>query len=617
MWMRKKKYSIGVIIIRSFDKFRQQPFVIEKKDFPCTNGIQSKIRKTREKEGIGLKFSEFIYERPNIEKLKASFQQALQSFQKASSAEEQDEAMKEINKLRNDFSTMAQICYIRHTIDTNDEFYKQEQDFFDEVEPIVKGLVNDYYRALVSSPFRSQLEEKWGKQLFALAETELKTYSPDIVEDLQLENKLTSEYTKLVASAKIFFEGEERTLAQLQPFVESPDREMRKRASEARFAFFQEHEEKLDEIYDQLVKVRTAIAQKLGFKNFVELGYARLGRTDYNAEMVAKFRKQVEKHIVPIAVKLRERQRARIGVEKLKYYDEAFVFPTGNPTPKGDANWIIENGKKMYEELSPETGEFFRYMIDHELMDLVAKKGKAGGGYCTYIENYKAPFIFSNFTGTSGDIDVLTHEAGHAFQVYESRHYEIPEYIWPTLEACEIHSMSMEFFTWPWMKLFFGEDAEKYKFYHLSDALLFLPYGVAVDEFQHFVYENPNATPAERKQAWRKIEKKYMPTRDYDGNDYLERGGFWQRQSHIYTNAFYYIDYTLAQICAFQFWKRSRENYEEAWNDYLTLCRQGGSKPFTELVRVANLISPFEDGCVQSVVGEIEQWLNSVDDRQL
>ncbi|TCL49249.1 M3 family oligoendopeptidase [Thermolongibacillus altinsuensis] len=365
------------------------------------------------------------------------------------------------------------------------------------------------------------------------------------------------------------------------------------------------------------MKVRTNMAKKLGFENFVELGYARLGRTDYNAEMVAKFREQVKEFIVPIAVKLRERQQERIGVDKLKYYDEAFAFKTGNPTPKGDAKWIIENGKKMYQELSPETDEFFRFMIDHELMDLVAKKGKASGGYCTYIENYKAPFIFSNFTGTSSDIDVLTHEAGHAFQVYESRHFEIPEYNWPTLEACEIHSMSMEFFTWPWMELFFKEDTEKYKFNHLSSALLFLPYGVAVDEFQHFVYENPDITPAERKQAWREIEKKYMPTRDYDGNDYLERGGFWQRQSHIYTTAFYYIDYTLAQICAFQFWKRSRENYKEAWNDYVKLCREGGSKPFTELVRVANLISPFEDGCVQSVVGEIECWLNSVDDKQL
>ncbi len=576
-----------------------------------------KLERTVGKEGICLKFTDFQYERPNMEEIKTKFQAALQTFQQAETAEAQNEAMKQINAIRNDFSTMANICNIRHTVDTNDEFYKQEQDFFDEVEPVMKGLVNDYYKALVHSTFRAELEKKWGKQLFALAETELKTFSPEIIEDLQTENKLTSEYTKLVASAKIFFEGEEWTLAQLQPFAESPNREMRKRASEARVAFFKEHEEKFDDIYDQLVKVRTNIAKKLGFKNFVELGYARLGRTDYNAEMVAKFREQVKEWIVPVAVKLRERQRERIGVEKLKYYDEAFVFPTGNPTPKGNANWIIENGKKMYEELSPETGEFFRYMIEHELMDLVAKKGKASGGYCTYIENYKAPFIFSNFTGTSGDIDVLTHEAGHAFQVYESRHYEIPEYNWPTFEACEIHSMSMEFFTWPWMELFFKEDAEKYRFHHLSSALLFLPYGVAVDEFQHFVYENPAVTPEERKQAWREIEKKYMPTRDYDGNDYLERGGFWQRQGHIYTTAFYYIDYTLAQICAFQFWKRSRENHQEAWKDYLALCQQGGSKSFTELVKVAGLISPFEEGCVQSVIGEIESWLNSIDDKQL
>lgn len=569
------------------------------------------------KKGQSMKFSEFRYERPDIAQLQASFQEALDSFRRAGSAALQHEAMKRINELRRRYSTMANLCHIRHTIDTNDEFYKKEQDFFDETEPIVKGLVNDYYRALVSSPFRAELEQVWGKQLFALAETQLKTYAPAIVEDLQKENKLASEYTKLIASAKIMFEGEERTLAQLQPFVESPDRTMRQRASEARFSFFTDHEKELDELYDELVHVRTAIARKLGFKNFVELGYARLGRTDYNADMVAGYRRQVKTYIVPLAAKLRERQRQRIQVDRLTYYDEPFMFPSGNPAPKGDAAWIVDNGRRMYEELSPETGEFFRYMVEHELMDLVAKKGKAGGGYCTYIDDYKAPFIFSNFTGTSGDIDVLTHEAGHAFQVYESRHYDIPEYNWPTLEACEIHSMSMEFFTWPWMELFFGEDADKYRFAHLSDALLFLPYGVAVDEFQHAVYENPDMTPAERKSVWRNIEKAYLPTRDYAGHDYLERGGFWQRQGHIYTDPFYYIDYTLAQVCAFQFWKRAQEDRESAWRDYVALCRLGGSRPFTELVKSANLKSPFADGAVASVVGHIERWLDSVDDKAL
>ncbi|MHC0038637.1 M3 family oligoendopeptidase [Pseudoneobacillus sp. C159] len=564
-----------------------------------------------------MRFEDYVYIRPNMDEVKETFQLALTQFTSASHIEEQNKAMSQINSIRANLSTMFNLVYIRHSIDTNDEFYKAEQDYIDEISPEVEGLVSKYYEALVVSPFRAELEQKWGRQLFDLAEGQLKTFHPDIIPLLQKENKLSSQYTKLVASAKIMFEGEERTLAQLTPFAESKDRDMRKHANEKKFGFFKENEEKFDQIYDELVKVRTEIAQKLGYKNFVELGYYRMSRTDYNAEMVANFRNQVKEFIVPIATKLKERQRQRLGVAQLKYYDEDFKFESGNATPKGSPEWIIENGQKMYQDLSKETGEFFNFMQENNLMDLVAKKGKAGGGYCTYIDQYKAPFIFSNFNGTSGDIDVLTHEAGHAFQVYSSRHFEIPEYIWPTYEACEIHSMSMEFFTWPWMELFFKEDTDKYKFSHLSSSLLFLPYGVSVDEFQHWVYENPNATPAERKQAWRDIEKKYMPHKDYDGNEYLESGGFWQRQGHIYNSPFYYIDYTLAQICAFQFWKKSRENMEQAWGDYTHLCGLGGSLSFTHLVKEAGLISPFDDGCVESVVGEIENWLNSVDDQKL
>lgn len=564
-----------------------------------------------------MKFEEYTYVRPSLDDVKTQFESTIEKFNAASSVDEQITAMKEINDIRNDLGTMFNLCYIRHSVDTNDEFYKTEQDYMDEIAPEVEGFVTKYYEALVKSEFRPELEKKFGHQLFALAETQLKVFSPEIVSLMQQENKLSSEYTKLVASAKIPFEGEERTLAQMEPFTESVDREIRKKASEARFAFFAENEKEFDRIYDELVKVRSEIAQKLGYKNFVELAYLRMNRTDYNAAMVKNFRDQVKEFIVPIASKLKERQRARIGVDALKYYDEGFNFKTGNAAPKGDPDWIIQNGQIMYDELSKETGEFFSYMRETGLMDLVAKKGKAGGGYCTFIENYKAPFIFSNFNGTSGDIDVLTHEAGHAFQVYSSRHYDIPEYYWPTYEACEIHSMSMEFFTWPWMDKFFEENTDKYKFAHLSGALLFLPYGVAVDEFQHWVYENPTATPFERKQAWRDIERKYLPHKDYDGNEYLENGGFWQRQAHIYNSPFYYIDYTLAQICAFQFWKRGRENHNAAWKDYVHLCGLGGSKPFTGLVAEANLISPFEDGCVQSVIGEIESWLNSVDDKIL
>ncbi|TSI06160.1 M3 family oligoendopeptidase [Lysinibacillus sp. BW-2-10] len=562
-------------------------------------------------------FKDYEYKRPNLEEMKKEVRSLIEQFKQADSVESQSKVIEKINDYRNDFSTQSNLVYIRASIDTNDEFYQNERDYLDEISPQAEELVFEYYKELVKSPYRKQLEEKWGTQLFALAENQIKGFSPEVIELMQKENKLVSEYNKLVASAQIEFDGKTLTLAQLTPYSESTDRQVRKAAMEARFNFFSDNGDKFDEIFDNLVQLRHKIATTLGYKNYVELGYINMNRIDYDAEMVANYRNQVHKQIVPVATKLYERQAKRIGINDFKYYDEGLNFLTGNAKPKGEPSWIVENGKKMYEELSKETGEFFHFMIERELMDLEAKKGKESGGYCTFIDNYNSPFIFSNFNGTSGDIDVLTHEAGHAFQVYCSRNIGIPEYLWPTYESAEIHSMSMEFFTWPWMELFFKEETDKYKFAHLSSALLFLPYGVAVDEFQHVVYENPGMTPQQRKQAWKEIEEKYLPHRDYDGYDYLEAGGFWQRQAHIYASPFYYIDYTLAEICAFQFWKRSREDFESAWKDYIHLCGLGGSMSFTKLVKEAGLISPFDDGCVESVIDSIEQYLNSVGDTKL
>lgn len=566
-------------------------------------------------------FKEYQYHRPDLEQFKAEFQKSLAHFEQAESLEGQNQAISAINRLRNEFETMATLVHIRHSMDTTDEYYERENDYFDETGPIYEGFIDQYYRVLVTSRRRPALEEKWGSQLFRIAELKLKTFSPEILEDLQQENKLSSQYTKLRASAKILFEGEVRNLSQMSPFLQSPDRKKRKLAQEAFCGFFLEHEAEFDQIYDGLVKLRDKIARKLGFKNFIELGYARLSRSDYDASMVAGYRRQVLEDLVPLATKLRQRQAKRLHLDALKYYDEALEFLSGNALPKGDPDQLVANAKRMYSELSPESGEFFSFMAEHELLDLITRQGKAGGGYCTYIPDYRSPFIFSNFNGTSDDVDVLTHEAGHAFQVYLSRDYQLPEYIWPTLEACEIHSMSMEFLAWPWMRLFFGADETKYKFAHLSGALLFIPYGVTVDHFQHWVYENPEASPEQRKRVWRSIEEKYLPHRDYADNEFLNRGGFWFRQGHIFNNPFYYIDYTLAQVCAFQFWIRreraSRDHSAAAWEDYLRLCRAGGSKAFLELVKLAGLQNPFEPGCIRSVTGPIAKWLEDVADWQL
>jgi len=560
-----------------------------------------------------MKFNEIEYRRPDIMALEEKFISLLNKFDKAENADIQNEIITEINKLRMDFQTMSTVAHIRYSIETTNKKYEVEQEYFDSNSPLYEGLVHNYYISIINSKFRNELEAKWGKQLFAFAETIIKTHKPEIVEDLKIENKLKTDYTKIIASAKIPFDGEDRNLSGLVPFIESTDRNVRRRANEAKWKFFAEHAEEFDRIYDELVRVRDRMAKKLGFKDFVEMGYARMGRTDYNADMVAVFRKQIKDHITPVAVKLKDRQAKRLGLDFLKYYDLPVDYKDGNAKPEGNPEWIMNCAVKMYNELSPETGEFFNFMVENELMDLVTKQGKDAGGYCAYIENYKYPFIFSNFNGTSGDVEVLTHEAGHAFQAYSSKDFSIPEYFSPTLEACEIHSMSMEFLTWPWMNCFFDEQTDKFKYSHLKDSLIFIPYGVTVDEFQHYVYENPDASPEMRKEVWLEIEKKYLPYMDYDGNEFLEKGGRWQQQRHIFMSPFYYIDYCLAQICAFQFWKRSNENEEEALKDYIELCKAGGSMSFLELVMLAKLVSPFDKNCVGSFVGDVEKWLDEFD----
>ena len=564
-----------------------------------------------------MKFNDYKYEKINIDETKEKFSNLIKSFSDAENLEEQTKYMDEIIKLRNHIDTMETLVSIRHSIDTTDEFYDKENEYVDEISPILFGFISEFYKALVNSKFRADLEKKYGKFLFDLAENTLKTFNEEIIPDLQEENRLSSKYSKLIASAKIQFDGEEKNLSEMVPYTQSKDRNVRIKASKKVAHFFKENKDKFDKIYDGLVKVRTTIAQKLGYKNYVELGYARLSRLEYDSKMVASYRKQVLENIVPLHTELRQRQAKRLGLDKLKFYDEPIKFNSGNADPHGDPEWILNHGKTMYNELSKETAEFFSFMTEKNLLDLLSKKGKMSGGYCTYIPEYKSPYIFANFNGTSHDVDVLTHEAGHAFQVYQSRGYEIPEYLWPTYEACEIHSMSMEFLTWPWMDLFFENDAEKYKFIHLSEALLFIPYGVTVDEFQHWVYENPNATPDDRRAKWLEIEKKYLPTRDYGEVDDLKEGIFWFRQGHIFNSPFYYIDYTLAQVCAFQFWIKSQENREKAWDEYLALCKLGGSKPFFELMKAANLKNPFEQGTIASVIPKIREFLESIDDMKL
>ena len=553
-----------------------------------------------------MKFKDYIYERPNYEEIKKSFLELVDKIKNASTYDEQKLHINQLNNIRKHIETMSTLASIRNSINTADEFYDEEQNYWDEQGPLYTELNSDFYKAIVNSKFKDEIKKDYSEQFYKICEYSLKSFSPEIISDLQEENKLMSKYTKLLASAKINFKGEELNLSGLYKYMLSSDRNEREQSSKAYYNYFGEHEEEFDEIYDQLVHIRHNMAKKLGFKNFVELGYIRMDRTDYNPEMVVNLRKQILEYIVPLCNKLYEKQAKRLNLDKLTYIDENLEFLDGNATIKGDSDYIIENGIKMYQELSQETKEFFDFMLETELMDLETKHTKSAGGYCTYIPDYKAPFIFSNFNKTSEDMDVLTHEAGHAFQLYMSRDIDMQEINFPTLDSCEIHSMSMEFITYPWMETFFKEDSDKYKFAHLTSAIKFLPYGVVVDEFQHVVYDNPNMTSDERKKVWRDLEKKYLPHRDYEDNEILERGCWFFKQGHIFKDPFYYIDYVLAPICAFQFLKKMEEDRVSGWEDYLRICKVGGTQSFLQIVKTGNLISPFDDKCIEYIIKNLE-----------
>ncbi|MCM1989005.1 M3 family oligoendopeptidase [Oceanirhabdus seepicola] len=561
-----------------------------------------------------MKFKDFEYKRADIKDIKRNFQVLIKKFNEADSFEEQCSVIDEINIIRDDFTSMNSLSFIRKSLGVNKEFYSKELDYYDEAEPILDGLVCDYYKALDNSKFKDLHREKYGDQLFNLAEMKMKCISDNIIEELQQEKKLVTEYVNRGQSFKIEFEGEELGRWDFDPYIDSQDRNIRKRAFEVQTELYKEHEKEMQEIFDRFVKLRHKMALKMGYENFVDMGYARMNRIGYDKDMVAKFRKQVLEYVVPLNKELIRRQAERLGIETVKYYDEAVQFLDGNAELKGDINLIIEKTLKMYKELSPETSEFFKYIVEKDLFDVENREGKEEGGFCEYIPKYKAPFIYSVYRGTIDDFNVFTHEAGHAFQKYLCANYEIPEYCSSSEDISEIHSMSMEFLTEPWGEDFFGEDAEKYKFSHMCNALSLLTYICVVDEFQHFIYEKPEATYEERNSFWRELEKKYLPYRDYEENTFLDKGAYWLRQSHIFWGPFYYIDYGLAQVAAFNFWYKAKENREEAWKDYMKVCKSGGSKSFVEVVKLGNLKNPFEEGSIEKIAQSIREWVLGVEE---
>ena len=556
-----------------------------------------------------MKFSEMTYHRPDVKEMITCYKRLTERFPDCKNGKEQMQCILEHETLKKGYQTMSTLAYIHNSMDTADEFYAAEKAFFDEQSPLLQQCEQDFLQTVYDSKFRAELEKELGSLFFENIKIALRCFSPEIISLLQQENALTTEYQKLLASAQIMFEGRELNLSGIGVYLQDSDRDTRKQAWGKCAEFFGEHAQELDEIFDKLVKNRDEQARKLGYTDYMQLGYDRLGRNCYRAPQVKVFREQIVRDLVPVTVRIRAMQAQRLGIEAVKLYDTGVSFSDGNPKPKGDTQELLSAAQRMYDEMSPQTAEFFDFMRKNELFDLESRQNKAGGGYCTEIPDYQSPFIFSNFNGTSGDVDVLTHEAGHAFAAYLARNMEIRELASTTMETAEVHSMSMEFLARPWAELFFDGDAEKARVFQLENARLFIPYGCLVDEFQHAVYENPKLTPKERRQLWLNLEKKYRPWLDFDNLPFFKEGGGFQKQHHIYCYPFYYIDYCLAQTVALEFWRESEQNWKQAFARYLEFVSAAGTKSFVQLIADCKLGSPFENDSIKALSEQALAWV--------
>ena len=564
-----------------------------------------------------MKFSEMKYSRPSLEDMKNTLKSLTEELKAAENYDTAKAVFLKEQEAERHVMTLSTIVSIRHSINTKDPYYEEEQNFWNAAFPELQEYTQAWTLAMLKSPFRKEFSEEYGDLMFINAEIALKTFQPseEFIAALQKENDLTNTYEKLLASAQIPFEGGIYTLSQLTPFKTDPDDARRLAAWKAEGQWYKDNQAQMDDLYDQLVHLRDKLGRMLGYDGYTELGYYRMGRNCYTKADVEKFRAAVVKYLVPVADSIYRRQAERLGkTYPMSFADNCLEFRSGNPRPCGSAEDVLAAGKKFYEELSPETGVFFNTMLDNELMDVLSTEGKQAGGYCTGLPDYEVPFIFANFNGTQGDVEVVTHEAGHAFAEWTNRSRIPMEYVWPSMEACEVHSMSMEFFAEPWAECFFGDDARKFRYSHLSGSLTFIPYGTMVDHFQHVVYEKPDLTPKERHAVWKELLGIYMPWMKLDGDiPFYAEGEGWQRQHHIYSMPFYYIDYCLAQTVALEFWKMIGENLPDAWQHYMAYTEQGGSRTFTDLLKNAGLESPFEETCLCSVCEKASSFLDSYD----
>ena len=472
----------------------------------------------------------------------------------------------------------------------------------EQVAPVADNGNSRLVNALLASRHRDAIAARYGDYLIRALQTAVDPLAPVNNELRVAVSNLTNRYDKIVAAGEVIVNGEPVTLSVARGLQSSENKETRRQAFVAYREWFVEHRDELAAIYDEMVTLRTRMATNLGHENYIHLAYDSMGRTDYGPKEVAQFRENVRRYAVPLLSRIHKRLAETHGTPTLMPWDAAYDPELSLPSDVAPVETQLDKAQRVFESLSPELAKHFSRMREEGLIDLENRKGKRAGAYCTSFPDEGRVAILCNSTGEEEDVRTLMHEMGHAFQGWESQPIEAVDLQWPTSDACEVHSMGMEYLSMRHIDEFFTqEQAEKFRRQRWKRAIDLLCYVCVVDEFQHWVYEHPTASTDERDAEWSRIWDTYITEIDYTDHESYKTAR-WYAQGHIFSVPFYYIDYALAETGAMQLALLDSKDHSLALEKYIELCRIGGTRSVLDIFNTVGMRSPFDGGLMKELM---------------
>jgi len=485
--------------------------------------------------------------------------------------------------------------------------------FVEHVEPQLKPRQFALEQLYVAHPQFSQLPQARYEVFNRDLKNHVALFRAENVALETEEAKLCQQYQKLIGAQTVTFRGEEKTLVQMGRYLEEPDRALRQEAWELVAKRRLQDVDPCEEIFDQIIQLRTQIAKNAGFNNYRDFAFRQKGRFDYTPENCLQFHDAVEAEIMPAVREIQNDRRRQLELEKLRPWDLA-VDPQNRPPlkPFAEVGEMVTRTQKIFNQLDAELAAGFQQMQDLKLLDLANRKGKAPGGYQSTLAEARVPFIFMNAIGLQRDVETILHEAGHAFHAQATREEDLYAYRGAPIEFCEVASMAMELLGNEFLEEFYpAAEANRARKTHLEGIIGFFPWMATVDAFQHWIYTHAHHTRAERKAAYQQLMDRFGGDVDYSGYEEV-RAHSWHRQLHIFLHPFYYVEYGIAQLGALQVWANSRRDTAKALADYKQALALGGSRPLPELFAAAGCRFQFDAATIRPLIQLARTELNKL-----